>query len=191
MRWQFLKKDIVTRDSIKRDNRFWLEWVLWMLIVFLMALIGPLYVFSTASPEKFKNPILLTLVIFLICMSIGALCRLIYCVYMHLKSRKDFIVVKDIFAAMATKHSEWSANWSIYMCFKTYGNFKVKGGGLRSGSLDKDFYRWAKYNHMWYGGLNRTSVPGDEFYLVMYKKRILAVYNTKLFELSKDLAVTE
>ena len=185
-----MEKEIVTREGIKRDNRFWLEWIRYILCIFLMSLVGPLYAFQAASSEKLKEPVLLVIIIFLICMAVISLCGLIYCIYMHIKSQSDFIIVKDVFAAMATKHSEWSANWSIYMCFKTYGNFKVKGGSLR-GSLNKDFYRWAKYNHMWYEGLNRTSVPGDEFYLAMYKKRILAVYNTKLFELNKDLKVME
>ena len=185
-----MEKDIVTRENIQKDIKFWIRWIVYTFCIFLMSLVGPLYTFQTASSEKLKEPVLLVIIIFLICMAVISLCGLIYCIYMHIKSQSDFIIVKDVFAAMATRNSDWAPTYRKYMCFKMYGNFEVRGGSLR-GSLNKDFYRWSKYNHMWYEGLNKTSVPGDEFYLVMYKKRILAVYNTKLFELNKDLKVME
>ncbi|MBQ8741121.1 MAG: hypothetical protein IJY79_06190 [Clostridia bacterium] len=63
-----------------------------------------------------------------------------------------------------------------YFCFEKHGAYLLPEPGAT-------FYKYSKYYPMDYFKLRQTSIVGDEFYLILVKKKIFYIYNTQYFKL--------
>ena len=75
--------------------------------------------------------------------------------------------------------------YHLLFCFAKQGNFDSHSGShYRIFGVDiGKFYPWSENHKMFIKGLERSSFVGEEFYIVKYRKKIINIYNKKIFEL--------
>lgn len=172
-----MKKEILTKETIELDiknvyTKNIRDFSI-LTIVSWIAFVIEILFFANAS----KNTNIYDYVILIITaiLSIGATLYLVFYIKDYLNPK--YTIQTDHFVKTGKK-AIFGSVWGMpCLCFSKYGKFIL-------GFYDK-YYQWSENYPMSSYGIKNTSIPGEEFYLIIINNKIINVYNKKLFELKE------
>ena len=172
---QTLKKEHIEQD-IKREMRYDIISCIIFIPIFILLLYG-----GILAIQKLGFLIITTLsfVVTLI-LFIAIIVILITSVNAYVRRKEKYTIVIDrlVDARWISRHR----NRYFYFFFAVQGKIQI--------IHTKTYYPWSKdYNMLGHSLINSSNI-GEDFYLVLVNKKIVSVYNKKMFELSDELTLT-
>ena len=191
-----MEKDIVTRENIQKDIKdYYMQYKLKTDIVvnafMFVAVFISLFLLLNA---KESHSMILT-VVFLIMLScfVACLIRLFLNVFSLKNCLEQYTLVSDKLCGIGT---DWKYIIGVgtigyeKMFFNQYGE-RMMCRALRSKIYSATFYKWSLNFQMSAKRLMERSAADDQFVLVIYKNKIIMLYNLKFFKFSEDLVIME
>lgn len=172
---QTLKKEHIEQD-IKKEFRY----IIFMCIIFIPIFILLLYGGILAIQKRgFFFLTILLLVVTLIIL-FGFIATLIVSInaYVHRKEKYTIVIDRLVDARWITRHR----NRYFYFFFAVQGKIQI--------IHTKTYYPWSVHYSMIGSSVINSSSFGEDFYLVLVNKKIVSVYNKKMFELSDELTLS-
>ena len=172
---QTLKKEHIEQD-IKKEFRY----IIFMCIIFIPVFMACLYVAILAIRKRgfFFLTILLLVVTLIILFGFVATLIISINAYVHRKEKYTIVIDRLVDA-------RWIGSYkhrAFYFFFAVQGKKQIVD--------TKTYYRWSECYNMIGDEVIRSSRIGEDFYLVLVNKRIVCVYNIKMFELSEELLLS-
>lgn len=180
----YKRKEILTKDNIKKDIRNQCARNILQCSLLVITFIGMFvllwYLCDLHKASSWDNNFLATFIIFYICFSLCIIVYWIYLICRYFQSFKTYSIVTDKFTGVyAGKFWLRRNDGHAYpFHFAANGYFEVY--------LNKIYYPWANYYKMYGTGVMQCSIPNEEFYVVVANKKIVSIYNKKMFELSDE-----
>lgn len=180
-----IPKEMLTRDNIRRDLRrkLWKSLLLLVLAVLLLVALvyliaaNPVFLISTVYGRLDLPGWVYAVAILLVLGFTVWQTWLVICGFRH-----KLYIVKDVLISSELEKGIRPRTWTPYtdctLLFSGYGDYEVP---------EKN-YPWSKEYSMTAEGVYRTSMDGDEFYLVLTKPhsgKILLAYPAKYFALEE------
>lgn len=185
-----MKKETLTTDIIKReikaiclkDIKTIIAGII-ILTVFIFAMIAlTSALMNSLMLEVFRKKVIMTFIYVVYAIGLGIYVTLLI-KKLKLLSSKNIQIVTDKLVSnednllhMLFYRRTWG-NKLYYLNFARYGCYCIPD------SVTQKNYEWSELYCMSANGVYNYSNIGDEFYLVLYGKKIILAYNTKLFEL--------
>ena len=167
----------LTKSIIESDIKALYIWNIKNLIPCVLFLyLGILVLWFSCDLSKKINhnwiiDMILTLyIVILLC----ATAYLIYFIIQYFKKSTQYTIVSDTFTGIGIKHELGYGIFGTHcLCFSKYGKYLLH--------FHRNYYPWSDLHCMNNDGIMNRSIPGDKFYLVIKNKKILNVYNQKMF----------
>lgn len=170
-------REHLTKSIIERDIKTLYSWYIKGLIPgVLFSYLGILVLwFSCDLNQKSSHNWIIDLILTLyIIILLGATVYLIYFIIQYFKKNTKYTIVSDTFTKFGIKHELGYEIFGMHcLCFSKHGKYLLHPRRI--------YYSWSNLHCMNNDGIMNRSIPGDKFYLVIKNKRILNVYNQKIF----------
>ncbi|MBE6799020.1 MAG: hypothetical protein E7525_04525 [Ruminococcaceae bacterium] len=173
-------KEVVTRKNIETDiKRLYFKKILPMPLV----IAGTTYLTTDAyrlltEHSGFWNTLSYILTVIPLALTIGMTIYLCYCYFAH---SKNFTIKEDELREITRNRYGWPFDHKIYTLY-----LRFTKGFFNVGWQLQQYYKWSENYRMDGRQLLNSSLVGDNFYLITVGKRILCVYNKKMFELHSN-----
>ena len=177
-------KETVTRENIISDIRYtYFSNIKGYILatVFLMATSTAFMYFCSKS--GFYNFGIILLVSFSLCSLLTLGCA-VYSIISYFLCIRNFKIVTDWLAEVTYRRYgiNFQKRTSLFLRFAAHGYFAI--GSYRTKLI---YYRWSENYRMNCLELERSSRSDDNFFLVVFKNKIINIYNKKMFDLSSEL----
>ena len=172
----------LTKSIIERDIKALYLWKIKSLVpcTLFLYLGAIVFWFSCGLGDKSnRDAIILSLLAVYFIITLCVTVCLLYAIAQYFKKNIKYSVVCDTFTEIGTKHELVYGIFGINcLCFSEYGKYVLE--------LYRSYYPWSQFYRMDNDGIMHSSLSGDKFYLVVKNKKILNVYNQKMFTLDGE-----
>ncbi len=183
-----MKKELLTKERIKIDLRQRIKAARVRMIIFAAFTVIASVLFISAITALplwhpnvvsllFRNALLLLIPLLCLIMQTIDLVR-----YHRIVTSPDYITTDKLISSEEIEDPD-----RTFLRIRKYYRFHFSCHGTYH-PTDEQYYTWSKEYVMGPGGLYHCAENGDTFYLVLSKPhtgKVLAIYNTKMFELQK------
>lgn len=169
--------EYLTKSIIEHDIKALYIWNIKSLIpcvLFLYLGILVLWFSCDLNQKSSHNWIIdLILTLYIIILLFATVC-LIYFIIQYFKKDTPYTIVSDTLTHIGIKHEFGYGIFGTHcLYFSEYGKYLLH--------FYRIYYSWSDLHCMNNDGIMNSSVSGDKFYLVIKNKKILNVYNRKMF----------
>lgn len=175
--------ETLTKSTIEHDIKALYIWFIKGLIpcvCFLYFGIGVLWFSCDLSKKSNHNLIIDIILILYVVIMLYTTIYLIYLIIQCFKKNIKYTIVSDTFIKIGTGYGLGYGIFGVScLCFSEHGKYLLHTHGLI-------YYTWSNLHCMSRESLMNRSQPGDKFYLVIKNKKILYVYNQKIFTLNNN-----
>ncbi len=141
----------------------------------LFSYIGAVVFWFTCDIAKSKDLLLTAIFVLYIIVLLGVTAYLIYLIFQYSNKNIKYSIVCDNLTKISIKRAfGYGILGTHCLCFSENGKFLLE--------FHRIFYPWSDFYCMDSCNLKNRSNKGDKFYLVIKNKKILNVYNQKMFE---------
>lgn len=175
------KKEVLTRAAIRRDLREIYKGGIWSCIRYeIIVLIAYVALFSWFKIFSIQNTLIFNIVIIILFL-LGVIYIALFVHKIHLVQKDKYYILSDTLVGVEDKNDiPHMFLYKLYrLHFASYGVFEIPDG---------ENYKWSLKHKMNDKDIFNYSNANDSFYLITMKdkKKILVVYNKKLFELNEN-----
>ena len=183
------KKELLTKANIIHDlKKFYLLNIRAYIIATVFVLFCTVFIMVLVFAKSDKLIIQLLPLIGVIVLDVITTALLGYEIYNYFSCSKRFVVLIDQLREKGVKRRYWYSRRSAahFFRFAQYGYYYL---AETEDKWHTTYYTWSPLGSISADSLIRSSVEGEDFYLIKVGRKIRMVYNHKLFELDKDLEI--
>ena len=131
-----------------------------------------------------KNVLELPVLLLILGLLIPSVIYLIRSISARINAPKKYSLETDKLVDIQKNYSPLRGHHMLF-CFTQQGKFDSDSGtsGNIFGKYLGIYYPWSENYKMTLEGLEHSSFFGEEFYILKYRKKIINIYNKKIFEL--------
>ena len=183
------KKELLTKENIIHDlKKFYLLNIRSLIIAAVLLVFSTAVVMALVLSKPDKPLIQLMPLIGAIVLDMVVVALLSYEIYNYFSCSKRFVVLIDQLREKGVERRYWYSRDSAlhFFRFAQYGYYYIAETDHK---WHTSYYSWSPLGSISADSLIRSSVEGEDFYLIKIGRKIRMVYNQKLFELDENLEI--